>query len=79
MKNGEQYAIVLVPDANNHNYNVWVRELGQPDTLTGKQITTGGFEGTLWVTTSDGPGQWDPVLSESLKFNLKRKTRKILS
>ncbi len=72
LKNGESYAIVLHPDGNNPNYNAFVRTLGQPDLVTGKALNTGGFDGTMFLSTSDGPGQWDPVLDETLKFNLNR-------
>ena len=72
LKNGESYAVVLLPDGNNPNYNAFVRTLGQPDLVTGKQLSTGGFDGTLFLSTSDGPGQWDPILDETLKFTLNR-------
>jgi len=72
LKNGESYAVVLHPDGNNPNYNAFVRTLGQPDLVTGKALTTGGFDGTMFLSTSEGPGQWDPVLDETLKFILNR-------
>lgn len=70
LKNNTEYALVLVPDADDPGYEVWIGELG--GTLVGEttRITKQAHTGILY--TSANNRSWSPHQSEDLMFVLRR-------
>jgi len=61
-----EYAIVLL--ANSINYKVWVSQLGEYDTITGKRITEQPSIGVLFK--SQNASTWTPDQTQDLKFKI---------
>ena len=70
VRTGLEYCIVLKPDANNPNYNVYVRKTGQADLTTNTILNRDGFEGVLFLSTNNRA--WKPYQQEDIKFTIYR-------
>lgn len=68
LKNNVEYAIVILPENNNTDYEVWVSELGQNQLLTGDRITQQPYVGVLFIPNNNTA--WTALESEDLKFTL---------
>ena len=67
---GVDYAIMIMPDNNSPEYNVWVGETGGYDTVTGEQVFSNPYSGVLFVSAN--AKTWTPIQKEDLKFKLYR-------
>ena len=63
---GESYAIVVIPDGNSPDYQVFCAETGQSDLRTGAQITSDVNRGTLFTSTNNMA--WTPYQAENMTF-----------
>lgn len=70
VNNGDIYAFVVRPDANDPDYRIWTARLGDNDISTGKQMYTMPVAGTLFV--SQNQKAWSAVQDEYIKFNMNR-------
>lgn len=70
LKNNVEYALVILPENNNTDYEVWVSELGQNTLLTGERITQQPYVGVLFVPNNNTA--WTALEAEDLKFTLWR-------
>lgn len=70
LKTGEEYCFVILPDANNPNYRIWVAKTGQADVVTGVNITRDVNGGTLFTSTNNKA--WTPYQDENVKFLVSR-------
>jgi hypothetical protein len=68
VQSGTSYALVLVPDGGNPNYQIWTAEIGQTDVITNRPIYTNNDTGDLFLSSNDIT--WDPVITEDWKFNI---------
>ena len=70
LKNNTEYALVLVPDADDPGYEVWIGELGGTEVGKTTRITKQAHTGILY--TSANNRSWSPHQSEDLMFVLRR-------
>jgi hypothetical protein len=70
LQNGQEYAIVVKPEANNPNTVVWTAVLGNTDKITKKRITTQPYSGVFFVSSNNS--SWSAIQTEDLKFTLYR-------
>lgn len=70
LNNNTEYCMVLVPDANDPGYEVWIAELGGNEVGTTTRITKQAHSGVLF--TSANNRSWSPHQSEDLMFVLRR-------
>lgn len=63
-----EYAIVVMPDANDPDFRVWVAKTGLEDLFTGVRITQDANPGTLFTSTNNTA--WTPYQDENMKFRL---------
>ena len=70
LNNNTEYCMVLVPDANDPGYEVWIAELGGTEVGTTTRITKQAHSGVLY--TSANNRSWSPHQSEDLMFVLRR-------
>ena len=70
LANNTEYCMVLVPDANDPGYEVWIGELGGTEVGTTTRITKQAHSGVLF--TSANNRSWSPHQSEDLMFTLRR-------
>lgn len=70
LKTGEEYAVVLIPKANDPDYNVWVAKTGEPDVRTGVKMTKDVSSGTLFTSTNNSA--WTAYQSENLKYEIEK-------
>ena len=63
---GQEYCFVLLPDANNPNYNVWVRKTGETDKTTGVALNKDEFEGVMFMSTNNRA--WRPYKKKMLNL-----------
>lgn len=68
VKTGVEYAIVVVPDANDPDYLVWIARTGETDVDTGIKIVQDTNAGVLFTSTNSRT--WTPYQNENLKFKL---------
>lgn len=68
LKTGLEYAIVIQPDANDPEYQVWISRVGQTDVDTGLSVTQDSNAGMIFTSTNNKT--WTPFQDENLKFNL---------
>jgi len=66
----KEFCVVLLPDGNNPNYNVFVRKTGENDLRTNVPNINDNFLGSLFLSTNNTA--WKPVIDEDLKFILYR-------
>ena len=70
LNNNTEYCMVLVPDANDPGYEVWIGELGGTEVGTTTRITKQAHSGVLF--TSANNRSWSAHQSEDLMFTLRR-------
>lgn len=71
LRSGNDYAIVLYPDANTPEYRVFTARVGYKDlTNSNLTVTQNWGLGTLFYSTSGSV--WTPVQDEDLKFTIRR-------
>jgi len=68
IQSNHQYAIVVIPDGGNPNYNIWTSVLGGADVTTGNQVFKNNQLGTLFISSNDLSFTSIPL--ESIKYNL---------
>lgn len=68
LKNNTEYALVLLPENNDPDYQVWVSEVGQRKIGTAETITQQPFIGVLFVPNNNTV--WTALENEDLKFLL---------
>lgn len=68
LETGTEYAIIVMPDGSNPNYNLWVGELGQTDIITNSPIYV--ISGTGDMFSSSQNTTWTAIQTTRLKFNL---------
>ncbi len=68
LKNNTEYALVLLPENNDTDYQVWVSELGQRKVGTSETITQQPYVGVLFVPNNNTV--WTGLENEDLKFTL---------
>jgi hypothetical protein len=64
------YAVVIQPDGNSPNYNVWVGETGGFDVVTNEQVFSNPYSGVLFISANRKT--WTAIQKEDLKFNIYR-------
>lgn len=68
---GEEYALVIIPDANSPDYRIWTAETGIPDVFNTNLISNQSWGlGTLFYSTSNRA--FSPVQNEDIKFKLNK-------
>ena len=70
LSNNIEYAIVVQPDGNSPEYNIWVGETGGFDVSTNEQVYSNPHSGILFISANIR--SWTPIQKEDLKFNLYR-------
>lgn len=68
LRDGRDYALVLLPDGDSPEYLVWTAAAGEPDILTNVAKNKDWGNGTMFLSANDKV--WTPVQSEDLKFTL---------
>jgi len=66
LKIGQEYAITILPDANDPSYSIWTSRNGEPDVVDNTIIFEDTNAGTLY--TSSNTKAWSGYKDESLKF-----------
>ena len=69
LKNGT-YALVIIPDGGNDQYEAWVSKLSETDITTQLPIIKNNETGSFYLSGNDIT--WTPVIDEDLKFDLLR-------
>lgn len=70
LKTGEEYAITVIPVANDPDYRVWVSKIGEVDLLDGTAVTQDVASGTLFTSTNSSA--WTAYQTENLKYSIRR-------
>lgn len=65
---GKEYAIVIIPDGNSPDYQVFVSKTGYEDLMTKKKIVSDESTGTLFTSTNNRA--WTPHQDENIKHTL---------
>lgn len=68
LKTNTMYAMVLIPDGGNDEYDVWIAKDGSNDISTGSQIFRNNQIGNLFIASNDDVPT--AVLTESIKYDL---------
>lgn len=68
LKNNVEYALVLLPENNTTEYQVWVSELGANKLGTSQLITQQPYVGVLFIPNNNTT--WAALENEDLKFTL---------
>jgi hypothetical protein len=68
LRTNEQYALVIVPDGGNPDYNIWIGSLNGIDNVTNTPIFTNNQLGSLFISSNDL--NFTPIQNESIKYNL---------
>ena len=68
LKNNVEYALVILPENNNTDYEIWVSELGENVIGTTERITQQPYVGVLYIPNN--ATAWTALESEDLKFNI---------
>ena len=63
-----QYAMVLIPDGGNDEFDVWTGELGGQDILTNTPIFNNNSLGNLFISSNDLV--FTPIITESIKYEM---------
>lgn len=71
LKPGKTYCIVLKPEANNPDYNVWVSELGEFQVGTNNRVLLADTAEGVFFTSSNN-GTWNAFQAEDMMFNMYR-------
>lgn len=67
---GESYAIVVIPDGNSPDYQVFCSKVGESDLRNGVKVTTDTSSGTLFTSTNNMA--WTPYQDENMTYILTR-------
>ena len=70
LKNKQEYAVVLLPDNSNPNYEIFVRKAGEPDLITKAVENKDRFTGSLFVSSNNSA--WKPTVDEDIKLTIYR-------
>lgn len=71
LKAGQEYAFVVIPDADNPDYLLYCAEIGGTDLLTpGTNVTQDWGNGTLFLSHNNST--WTAIQTEDIKFTLYR-------
>lgn len=70
LKNNTEYALVLLPENNDVDYQVWVSELGEKQITTNEKISQQPYIGVLFVPNNNVT--WTALENEDLTFRLKK-------
>lgn len=68
LQSATSYALVIIPDGGNPDYQIWTGEIGGTDVTTNSPIKTNNDTGTLFLSSNDI--QFTSVASEDIKFVL---------
>jgi hypothetical protein len=68
LKNNTEYALMLLPENNTTEYEVWVSELGENLIGTNERITQQPYVGVLFIPNNNTI--WTALESEDLKFKM---------
>lgn len=68
LKKDTEYALVIIPVANDPDYRMWVAKTGERDLLTGGAIVKDVSSGTLFTSTNSTA--WTAYQDENMKFKL---------
>jgi hypothetical protein len=68
LKNNVEYALVLLPENNSTDFEVWVSELGEALLGTNERITQQPYVGVLFVPNNNTT--WTALEKEDLKFSI---------
>ena len=66
----QEYALRIIPDQSNPNYDIYVAKTGQQDISTSKAVSKDSHDGSLFLSTN--ASTWEANLDEDLKFTLYR-------
>ena len=66
----QEYAIRIIPDQSNPNYDIYVAKTGQQDISTSRAVSKDSHDGSLFLSTN--ASTWEANLDEDLKFTLYR-------
>ena len=72
LKAGLEYAVTILPDANDPSYSIWVSRNGQPDVVDNTIVFEDTNAGTLFTATNTK--SWIGYSDESLKFSVYKST-----
>jgi hypothetical protein len=70
LANGKEYALMVHPDANSPEYEIWMAQIGQSDVVTDEQVFSSPYSGTVFI--SGNARTWTAVQDEDMKFNIYR-------
>ncbi len=68
LKTNQEYAIAIMPDANDPDYRVWISKTGEVDIESGLSVTQDSNAGVLFTSTNNKT--WTPYQDQDLKFIL---------
>ena len=68
LRTDREYALVVMPDANDPDYLIWTAKTGLTDVRTGVRITQDANPGTLFTSTNNTA--WSPYQDENMTFQL---------
>jgi hypothetical protein len=66
LRTNEQFAIVVIPEGGNPDYNIWIASLGGTDIVTKAPIYTNNQLGSLFISSNDL--NFTPIQNESMKY-----------
>jgi hypothetical protein len=66
----KEYAIVVMPDANDPDYLIFTQKVGGTDLITGQAINSDWGDGVLFTSTNNRA--WQSYQDEDIKFDLYR-------
>jgi hypothetical protein len=70
LKTGEEYALTIIPIANDPDYRIWVSKIGEIDLLDGTAVTQDVSSGTLFTATNSSA--WTAYQTENMKYLIRR-------
>lgn len=66
LRTNEQFALVVIPEGGNPDYNIWIGALGGTDVASNVPIYTNNQLGSLFISSNDL--NFTPIQSESMKY-----------
>lgn len=70
LKNNTEYSLVLLPENNDIDYQVWISELGENQLTTNEKISQQAYIGVLFVPNNNVT--WTALENEDLTFRLNK-------
>jgi len=70
LQTDKEYALIVQPEGNDPNYQVWIARTGDRDVTTDIALATDTNAGVLF--TSSNKRAWTPYQNENLKFTLRK-------